>query len=430
VNVLVLCEDVIGTTMAGPGIRWWEISSQLARAHQVTLATPYEVDVEPANFSVVRSPRRPPPSYFERYDAVFTLRVLPQLAEAKRRYGFRLIVDLYDPVILENLELHSERPIDAQKLNVERLRRDLRLALETGDHFVCASEVQRDMWIGSLMTTGRLTPSVYASDPSLRELIDVVPFGVSSEPCARTGPGLRDRFGIDEGDFVLLWGGGIWNWLDPLTLIESVAEVASTHPDTRLVFMGLARPTAGVPVMSMIARAKRLADDLELTDRHVFFNQEWLPYEQRCNFLLDADVGVSTHSDHVETHFAFRTRNLDYFWAGLPVVASRGDVFADLLETSGAGIAVPANDRVALSDAIVSLRDPDLRARMSEASRSLGERYSWDRTVQPLMRMVSAETEVVRPRRSSVARATLTWYALAVLWRYSAAGRSWKGTTS
>jgi glycosyltransferase involved in cell wall biosynthesis len=421
-NVLVQCEDVVGEAMAGPGIRCWEICSQLANAHAVTLATPFEADVAPAGFSVVTGPRRPAPTYYEGYDAVLTQRVLPQLAEGKRRYRFRLIVDLYDPVLLENLEQLSGRPIGVRNLLVERLRRDLLLALRTGDQFVCASEVQRDMWIGSLTAAGRITPSAYTADPSLRELIDVVPFGISSDPCTSTGPGLRERFGIDGGDFVLLWGGGIWNWLDPLTLIESVAEVASTYPDTRLVFMGLDRPNDRIPEMAMSVRAKQLADDLELTGRHVFFNYDWLPYRERSNFLLDADVGVSTHSDHVETHFAFRTRNLDYLWAGLPIVSTRGDVFADLLERSGAGVSVAPNDRGALSEAIVSLRDPGLRARMSEAGRSLGERYGWARVVKPLMLMLDAQTEVVRPHRINVAYQTAVWYGLAALGRLRKAG--------
>src|ERR1022692_1982065 len=39
VNVLVQTEDVVGATMAGPGIRYWELSRRLAERHPVTLAT-------------------------------------------------------------------------------------------------------------------------------------------------------------------------------------------------------------------------------------------------------------------------------------------------------------------------------------------------------------------------------------------------------
>jgi glycosyltransferase involved in cell wall biosynthesis len=413
VKVLVQCDDVVGAAMAGTGIRCWEISSQLAEEHEVTLTAPSGVDLESHAFSVVSRPRHAPPSYYRGYDAVLAPRVLPQLAEGKRRYGFRLIVDLYDPALLENLELNAARPMRERELAVERLRRDLLLALRTGDHFVCASEVQRDMWIGSLTAAGRITPAAYASDPSLRELVDVVPFGIADEACTRTGPGMRERFGIGDGDFVLLWGGGIWNWLDPLTVIESVAEVATTYPDTRLVFMGLERPNERIPEMAMSVKSKRLADELNLTGEHVFFNYGWVPYQERGNFLLDADAGVSTHGDHVETHFAFRTRNLDYLWAGLPIVSTSGDVFADLLQSSGAGIAVAPNDRGALRDAIVSLREPERRARMSQASRALAERYSWAQAVMPLRTMLGSATEPLRPGALKTSRETAVWFALA-----------------
>src|SRR5690606_8326421 len=80
----------------------------------------------------------------------------------------------------------------------------------------------------------------------------------------------------------------------------------------------------------------------------VFFNEDWVPYEERANFLLDANAGVSTHHAHVETEFSFRTRILDYLWAGLPMVVTQGDTFADLVEAEGLGVAVPAGDQAAL----------------------------------------------------------------------------------
>jgi glycosyltransferase involved in cell wall biosynthesis len=427
VKILVQCDDVIGTSMAGPGIRCWEISSQLAKAHTVTLVTPFKADVSSTEFKLLQGPLRPRANCYRGYDAVLTLRVLPSLAVAKRRFGFRLIVDLYDPVILENLEELAARPRAEQDDALGRMTRELSLALRAGDHFVCASEIQRDMWIGSLTTAGRISPSAYAEDPTFRRLIDVVPFGVSEPPLVRTGPGLRERFGIAPADFVLLWGGGIWNWLDPLTLIESIGEVASAHPDTRLVFMGLEHPNARVTEMTMSRRARQRAEDLGLTGKHVFFNDGWIPYAERRNVLLDADVGVSIHGDHIETHFAFRTRNLDYLSAGLPIISTRGDVFADLLETSQAGITVEPYDRGALTDAISALRDAPLRARMSEASSELGNRYSWSRVVTPLMRMLDDGGEVVRPHPARLTQAMAASYGSAVLRRARALAPTRRG---
>lgn len=51
---------------------------------------------------------------------------------------------------------------------------------------------------------------------------------------------------------------------------------------------------------------------------------------------MEADAGVSTHMSHVETTFSFRTRILDYLWAGRPpMVVTEGDSFAELVEREG-----------------------------------------------------------------------------------------------
>ena len=42
------------------------------------------------------------------------------------------------------------------------------VALLLGDAFVCASDRQRDHWLGALGALGRLSPDVYADDPTLR----------------------------------------------------------------------------------------------------------------------------------------------------------------------------------------------------------------------------------------------------------------------
>ena len=87
--------------------------------------------------------------------------------------------------------------------------------------------------------------------------------------------------------------------------------------------------------MRMAVDARGLSDELGLTGTHVFFNEGWVDYDDRQNYLLEADIGVSTHLDHVETALSFRTRILDYLWASLPMVATRGDSLADLIERAG-----------------------------------------------------------------------------------------------
>jgi glycosyltransferase involved in cell wall biosynthesis len=145
-------------------------------------------------------------------------------------------------------------------------------------------------------------------------------------------------------------------------------------------------PNPEVPQMQMASAAMQLADELGLTDTHVFFNHDWVPFERRGDWLLDADIGVSTHLDHVETAFSFRTRVLDYFWAGLPTVCTSGDAMEDLIRGRGAGTVVPPGDIGALATAIETLLDdPDARKAASAAASEIAADLHWSDVLAPLI---------------------------------------------
>ena len=130
-----------------------------------------------------------------------------------------------------------------------------------------------------------------------------VPFGVSDGPPTHTGsPGPRKRFGFGADDELVLWNGGIWEWLDASSAIRAVSEVIDRRANVRLVFMGAA---SHGPARRATLEARSLAADLGLLDRHVFFNTEWVPYAERGDWLLEADCAISTHVEHLETRFAF-----------------------------------------------------------------------------------------------------------------------------
>src|SRR5262249_32184893 len=118
------------------------------------------------------------------------------------------------------------------------------------DAFVCASEAQRDLWLGALLQLGRVNHERFAADPALRDLIDVVPFGIDHVPPQHDEPVLKGVLpGIGRSDRVPLWPAGIWTWFDPLTVIDAVAQVARTRDDVRLVFLGMQHPNPHVPAM-------------------------------------------------------------------------------------------------------------------------------------------------------------------------------------
>jgi hypothetical protein len=261
-----------------------------------------------------------------------------------------------------------------------------------GDFFMCASEKQRDFWLGQLAGVGRVNPLTYDAGESLESLIAVVPFGVTDDPPQATKPVLRDVVpGIGPDDKIVLWGGGVYNWFDPLTLLRAVDKLRRRLPEAKLYFLGLRHPNPDVGEMSMAVDALALSNELGLTGTHVFFNEDWVNYEDRANYLLEADVGVSTHLDHVETAFSFRTRILDYIWAALPIVATGGDALADVIDAHDIGLTVPPGDVDALEEALFRLLDDEqLNAECREALRRLAPSYRWSQVLRPLLEFCRA----------------------------------------
>lgn len=295
-------------------------------------------------------------------------------------------VDLYDPYHLENLE-HSgpaQLGIEEHDAAVTRLAGVINVALRRGDFFTCASERQRDFWLGSLAAMGRINPYNYRLDPLFYGLVSLVPFGLASKPPRRSGQGLRGAMpGIAHDDKVILWGGGVYDWLDPLAVVRAVGRLKDREPRVRLVFLGMQHPNPDIPRMGVAAELERLSSHLGLTGRHVFFNAQWVPYQQRADCLLDADVAVSTHLDHIETRYSFRSRVLDYLWASLPMVLTSGDVLAAEVQAAGLGEAVPAGDDAALEAALWKmLVQPPPKA----AFPAVAARYTWDAVAEPLVR--------------------------------------------
>jgi glycosyltransferase involved in cell wall biosynthesis len=298
-----------------------------------------------------------------------------------------LVADVYDPLHLEQLEQGRDDGWRGRVLAVQSATAVLNEQLLRGDFFLCASEKQRDFWLGQLAALGRVNPVTYDADKTLRSLIAVVPFGVPEDPPARARPAIKGVVpGIGRDDKVLLWGGGIYNWFDPLTLLHAVDRLRHRRPDVRLFFLGLEHPNPDIPQMRMAVAARELSDRLGLTGAHAFFNEGWVEYDDRQNYLLDADVGVSTHLDHVETAFSFRTRVLDYLWASLPTVATAGDALADLIEARELGLTVPAGDVGALEAALARILDDDqLRTAMAAGAGATAAEVTWPKVLAPLM---------------------------------------------
>lgn len=420
-RVLLIASDTIGPSMAGSGIRSWNLARVIGVQQPVTLATINDVSLAPPPGVTLHSYAAPDESASGRiladliaaHDVVIAQHIPYMYTDPEVLNERFLIVDLYAPWILEKLEyarIDAEIGEPGRKDDVAILNRLLGL----GDAFICASERQRDFWLGALAAANRLDTTLAHTDPSLRNLIDVVPFGLPSEPPMRSGPGPREQFASVGPDAkLILWNGGLWNWLDPFTAIEAMALVAEQEPRARLVFMGVRSPSGVVARMRVVDDARALAERLGLLDRVVIFN-DWVPYEERQNWLLEADLGLSLHQPSLEARFAYRTRMLDNLWCGLPVVATEGDVLADLIVREQIGLTASPGDAHAVADTIVQALATENQATYRVNLKRIAPEHSWESMAQPLLRWCaqpirSSPTHGADPRGEYVHRLERTY---------------------
>lgn len=386
-HLLIVSQDVVDHKMAGPGMRYLEMARALADDLQVTLAVPADTSLQVPGLQLVR--------YWE--DRPESLQILVENADIALISGYMvvkfpfllttvtpLVVDLYDPLLLENLHYYLEEPLQKQDALNQQAVEMTNLCARIGDYFICGNQRQRDLWMGVLMSNGRINPHTFVQDPTLYSLLDVVGVGfpnrdLQARPFIK---GVHPQVPADAR--VVLWGGGVWNWLDPLTLVRAWPQVIAAHPEARLVFLGTRHPNPNVPEHGMAQKTIDLAAEIGEKDKTILFF-DWLAYEDREALLCEADIGVTMHPVHVETRYSIRTRVLDYLWARLPVLITDGDVTSEWVKTYGIGRVVPPFDVQAAAEALNELLALPKGA-LHAAFDPLHEQMNWKRVVEPLKR--------------------------------------------
>jgi len=365
--------------MAGPGIRSWEMAHALERkGHHASILSRH-VEQGFTGDSIITVGKSSFSNLFTRIlrsDCIIQAGS-PLAIFLSILFRKKLIFDQYDPVIFEFLE---RKPLSWRGRFQKRAMLLLwkvrqRIILRFGDGFLVANDKQKDFLIGQLAILGHIRKL---------DAVVIVPFGLPTAKPVKTRLVLRG-IKIKDSDFLLVWGGGIWDWFDPFTLLRAIEKISKKRSDIKVYFPGIMPPS---PDSQKMAVTKTFLDEvrsLNLMDSTVFINTGWTAYEDRANYLLEADVGISLHRDSMETRFAFRTRMLDYLWAELPVIASKGDSWADIIEKREMGITVLPGDIDSVADAIMQMADDkSSRIRCREHVRSVAMEYQWDELVSRL----------------------------------------------
>ncbi|MEM8962363.1 MAG: glycosyltransferase family 4 protein [Acidobacteriota bacterium] len=383
-RLALLPSEPIRPKMAGIGIRYLEMARRLPRPGLdvvlVTAGDPAEVPSDLPVADVRRFERGALAALLDDCDAVVGQGQLMNdlLIEVP---SLPTMVDLYDPWLVENLSY-------VDTLGLDPYRNDHAtwvLQMSRGDFFLCSCEEQRQFYIGFLAALGRVNPYRVADDPDLSGLIDVVPFGISTELSAHE-PVLPP---VEDGVRRLLFG-GLYDWYDPWPVLDALETL--DRPDWHLLL--IRNPNPG-------STPQRLFDQVESWCRQRGWWQErvkvldWLPAARRWDLLRDVDLVVSTHLPSVETHLSLRTRFLDALAAECPVIATEGGGMSRLLREHDAGWLVPPGDPAAVATALTEILkgEAGVVQRRATHGRELLEAFTWPRVLEPVVRFAT------QPRR-------------------------------
>lgn len=401
--LLLITHESVGEKMAGPGIRAWEMARAVGEhGGRVTLATPFPSQRVAANVEIRTFSWEEPAgllALIEQAGVVMAAgwviaRINTILGRAIEQ---PVIVDAYYVPEIEQLMyrlVRGEPDFDAAPLFLQ----DLFVYLRQGDFFTCTLNSQVDFWMGALLAAGRINEANLRRQPSLENLLAVVPFGLPAHaPPApvRCMKGIVP--GIDPTDRVLYWGGGIWDWTDPDTYLDALAVVFRQRSGVRAVFGALHHFSPEiVPAMDAAGRLlERVRREGWLGSR-VFF-LDWVPYDRRSDFLQEADLGVSLVQRTLENRYAIRSRLLDHLWTGLPAVLTAGDEMAGVLASAGLARLIAPVDAQAAAEAILDWLDqpPSARAAAQAGMTDLRQRFAWPNAVLPVVTFLRS------PRRAA-----------------------------
>jgi glycosyltransferase involved in cell wall biosynthesis len=300
------------------------------------------------------------------------------------------VLDSFTPYLIEWLENTRDGGMRERQRAawIGMSRRYINTQIVFGDVLLCANERQRDYFTGMMMNLGLITRRVYRQDASLGRIVRLAPHGVKQGLPGHNKSVIRGVYpGVGGDDKLIVWNGGILQWYDPITLVRAMAIICQKRSDVKLVFVGGAYP--GLGAMGLGKRHEEtveLARELGLLNKHVFFERNWIPYDEMQNYMSEADFSVCTYFDNIETHFSLRTRFIDLFWAELPLICTHGDVFAEMVERRGFGIVVPEGDIDAVAAGIERFLDDhdffqSCKRNLAAAKASL----AWDVAMRPLI---------------------------------------------
>ncbi len=418
-KILIISHDKVGEAMAGPGIRYHQMANILSGSFDVTLGSFHKGYIEKVRGSLYKTAYIPEDDfsgYFSNADIIIAMWLNEEMVKCAKEKNALVIFDIYAPVPVEDLvqRVFAKRVGPDSDYEYSEILKNYRFFIQNGDSFLCSNDYQKDFWIGYSFANQCVLPSKYKEDRIDDHLL-LAPMGINPEELSSPAYKkdlLSKRVGAKKDDFIILWTGGIWDWFDALTPIKAVKKVVeSENSSVKLVFLGTKHPNEDVLAMKELKLAYSLSKKLGLLNKNVFFLEGWVPYGDRLSYFNRADLALYAHKPSIEARFSHRTRVLDHILTNTPTLATRGDYFAEYMDTHNMGVVVEPEDPAAMAKAIKHLIDgPDTVKNIRKSIDKKKREFYWANVLAPLVDFIKGSENIhpkpFTPKTSSSAAKT------------------------
>lgn len=176
-------------------------------------------------------------------------------------------------------------------------------------------------------------------------------------------------------DFVILYVGAFNPHRGLDTAVDAMPAILREIPNAKLMLVG-----DGVSRRDIEKRAA----DADLSDKVIF--PGFQPFSLLPTYINLSEVCLIPHisTPHIET--TMPNKIFQFMILGRPTLASDVAPLRRVIGDAECGLVYRERDPVALAEAVIQLRDPELRKRLSEnGQRAVADRYNWPSTVQALL---------------------------------------------
>lgn len=303
------------------------------------------------------------------------------------------IIDCTVPFPVETASILIGAPPHEQK-QITRLQSwAINRAVSAGDYWLVSNQEQAHWIMGVMTSLGRMTPS-FAQEFATESRIIPTPYGMDAPPDSPPDPAPRlalfAGLGLPPTTPYLLWTGGMWPWMDPLTVVEAMPLVLKEYPELHLLLPGAHSPHTAAPEQPQALavreriRALKLEQEVHLLD--------WISALDWPAIASGASLHVSAHSIHPETELSYRTRYLEALRWRKPLIVSPFDPLGGQLELVGFALSANAGAPEEYADAILEALERQPESPDIEAQRwaMIDQHFSWTTSLRVLADVIDA----------------------------------------